>query len=209
MPRGFRLPIIDDPQFSLVIDAVPDAEAALAVVVALAPLARSHAVELVVVDHGTGPASAGLATVAGLSYFLDRVDNVAMRLNHAAQCARGAVIVMFEPRVCSLADMTALLDRCSTSHWVFLRHAAVATAEYVGRRALQTAKLTHAAASFVALAVPNGIFHSVGGFAPHLYTDVLNTEVLHTDVGGSALDFAHRALTGGYRVQSLGNLTRS
>jgi hypothetical protein len=164
-------------------------------VVALAPLLPFHATEVVVVDHGRGSASAGLATVDGLSYVLLRVDDRATRLNRAAQCARGAFIVIFDPCVCTLADITALLDRCVVSRWVLLRHAMVAAAEHVGLRALQTAALAPTGASFVAIAVPSEVFRSVGGFVTNLYPDV----------GVGALDLAHRAVTGGHRVQALGH----
>jgi len=194
LPPGFRLPVILSPRFSLLIDAVPDSEAALAVVVALAPLVRFAAVELVVVDDGTGLASAALATLDGLSYFILKGGDLAPRLNRAAYCARGACIVLFDPCTATVVDLTSFLEKCIGSHCVFLCHAMLGAAQQVGLRDLQTAGLMHATACFVAMAVPNRIFYAMHGLESRL----------HDDVGAAALDFAQRAVRGGQQVQTLG-----
>ena len=185
-----RLPHIDAPAFSLVLDGSSGAASEWkTAVIRLAPLLRHHRAELVVIGRG------GETEVAGLM----RVRAAGSRVGGwqaAAAIARGERLVFLQPAQTSAAGVARLLG--SEPGPTLLGAQAVEAARAAGL-SWSLPELSHGKASAgLALLVDRSLLHEVGGFD----ADMDDGAGLHL------IDLGLRLLQDGYSLASWAAVTR-
>jgi hypothetical protein len=108
--RGLRLPVLNAPATSIVLDVASPAEAAPCVA-SLAPLLRHYAAEVILLCDARAPEDAAVASVSGLKICRHPAMGFAARMNFAIQQARGARLLLSFATELGVGDLRCWLDQ--------------------------------------------------------------------------------------------------
>jgi hypothetical protein len=192
-----RLPIVQKPRISFILDAGGGDDLVLDSLHALAPLLTHYAAEVVVSDRGTSVASAALASIPGLSYCFATQALAAARSNQAASAARGGILVFLRVDAVSALGLAKLLDGTLASQHLIIGGAVESAARRAGLGAVFAPATVATNGGGTTLMVCCDLFKGLGALDP----------ALEDGVALPMLDFALRARQIGQKVTWLRDST--